>query len=58
MDLTTEAIARQCGYADVAHFSHRFSTIHGMSQSAYRSLSNRSSFVLEQPGVLQLSRLI
>jgi AraC-like DNA-binding protein len=57
-DLTIATIARQCGYSDVAHFSHRFSTTHGMSPSAYRRLSNRSSSVLEQPGMLQLSRLI
>jgi AraC-like DNA-binding protein len=57
-DLTIAAIARQCGYADVAHFSHRFSTIHGMSPSAYRSLENRSSSVLEEPGVLRLSQLV
>jgi AraC family transcriptional regulator len=57
-DLTIAAIARQCGYVDVAHFSHRFSRIHGISPSAYRSPANRSSSVLEQAGVLQLSRLI
>jgi AraC family transcriptional regulator len=57
-DLTIAAIARQCGYADVAHFSHRFSTIHDMSPSAYRTLESRSSSVLEEPGVLRLSRLI
>jgi hypothetical protein len=34
------------------------STIHGMSPSAYRSLENRSSSVLEEPGVLRMSRLI
>jgi AraC-like DNA-binding protein len=48
-DLTIAVVARQCGYADVAHFSHRFSAVHGVSPSAYRSLANRSSSVLEQP---------
>jgi AraC-like DNA-binding protein len=57
-DLTIAAIARQCGYADVPHFSHRFSSIHGISASAYRGLANRSPSVLEHPGVLRLSRLI
>ena len=57
-DLTIAAIARQCGYADVPHFSHRFSSIHGISPSAYRGLANRSPSVLEHPGVLRLSRLI
>jgi AraC-like DNA-binding protein len=57
-DLTIAAIARQCGYADLAHFSHRFSSIHGMPPSRYRTLSTRSPSVLDQPGVLRLSRLV
>jgi AraC-like DNA-binding protein len=57
-DLTIAAIARQCGYADVTHLSHRFSGIHGISPPAYRSLASRSPSVLEQAGVLQLSRLV
>jgi AraC family transcriptional regulator len=57
-DMTIAAVARQCGYADVPHFSHRFSTVHGFSPSAFRTLANRSPSVLEQPGVLRLSRLV
>jgi AraC-like DNA-binding protein len=57
-DLTIATIARQCGYADLAHFSHRFSSIHGMPPSRYRSLATRSASVLDQPGVLRLSRLV
>ncbi|HKX14615.1 MAG TPA: helix-turn-helix domain-containing protein [Propionibacteriaceae bacterium] len=57
-NLTIAAIARQCGYADLAHFSHRFSSIHGMPPSRYRTLSTRSPSVLDQPGVLRLSRLV
>jgi AraC family transcriptional regulator len=57
-DLTIAAIARQCGYADSAHFSHRFSNIHGIPPSQYRILGNTSPSVLDQPGVLQLSRLV
>jgi AraC family transcriptional regulator len=57
-DLTIAAVARQCGYADVPHFSHRFSSIHGISPSAYRGLATRSPSVLEHTGVLRLSRLI
>jgi AraC-like DNA-binding protein len=57
-DLTIAAIARQCGYADVAHFSHRFSSIHGISPSRYRTLGNRAPSVLDQPGVLRLGRLV
>ena len=57
-DLPIASIAHQCGYADLSHFSHRFSGTHGMSPSAYRGLGSRSRSVLEQAGVLQLSRLI
>jgi AraC-like DNA-binding protein len=57
-DLTIAAIAHQCGYADVTHFSHRFSRIHGIPPSRYRNLANHSSSVQDQPGVLRLSRLI
>lgn len=57
-DMTIAAVARQCGYADVPHFSHRFSSIHGISPSAYRGLANPSPSVLEHPGALRLSRLI
>jgi AraC family transcriptional regulator len=34
------------------------SAIHGISPSAYRALENRSSSVLEEPGVLRMSRLV
>ena len=57
-DLPIASIAHLCAYADLSHFSHRFSGTHGMSPSAYRSLGSRSPSVLEQAGVLQLSRLI
>jgi AraC-like DNA-binding protein len=57
-DITVASIARQCGYADVAHFSHRFSRIQGIPPSRYRASGNRAPSVLDQPGVLRLSRLI
>ena len=57
-DLTIAAIARQSGYADVAHFSHRFSSIYGVPPTAYRAAATRAPSVLDHPGVIRLSRLV
>jgi AraC-like DNA-binding protein len=57
-DLTVEAVARQCGYADASHFSHRFAAIHDMPPSAYRAAPGRAPSVLEHPGVRRLDRLL
>ncbi|SCL29722.1 transcriptional regulator, AraC family [Micromonospora rhizosphaerae] len=53
-DLTVDAVARACGFADVSHFSHRFTTIHGMPPSAYPG----NPSVLDHPGVRRLTRLL
>ncbi|SMD24488.1 AraC family transcriptional regulator [Kibdelosporangium aridum] len=55
-DLTAEAIAKQCGFADVSHFSHRFTLVHGVSPSVYRA--HPVSSVLDHPGLRGLNRLI
>jgi len=57
-DLTIAAIAHQCGYADIGHFSHRFSGIYGVPPTGYRAIANRAPSVLEHAGVLRLSRLV
>jgi AraC-like DNA-binding protein len=57
-DLKIAAIARQCGFADVGHFSHRFSGIYGVSPTRYRTAAVRIPSVLDNPGVLRLSRLV
>jgi transcriptional regulator GlxA family with amidase domain len=57
-DLTVEAIAGQCGFADPSHFSHRFGAIHGMSPSGYRSAGRHLPSVLDHPGVRLLRRLV
>ena len=57
-DLTIAAIAHQCGYADVTHFSHRFGGLYGIQPSRYRMVPNQSPSVLDEPGVLRLSRLV
>jgi AraC-like DNA-binding protein len=57
-DLTVEAIAGQCGFADASHFSHRFASIHGASPRVYRAAGRASPSVLDDPGVRRLSHLL
>ena len=57
-DLPVETIARQCGFADLAHFSHRFTSLHGVSPSAYRAVPGGATSVLEHSGVRRLDRLL
>jgi AraC family transcriptional regulator len=57
-DLTVESIARQCGFADLSHLSHRFRAIHALSPRAYRSAGHRVPSVLDEPGVRRLVQLI
>jgi AraC family transcriptional regulator len=56
-DLTLEVVARQCGFADGSHFSHRFTAAYGLPPSAYRRDGVTDS-VLDDPGVRHLARLI
>jgi transcriptional regulator GlxA family with amidase domain len=56
-DLTLEVVARQCGFADGSHFSHRFTQLHGLPPSAYRR-DRVTDSVLDDPGVRRLARLI
>jgi AraC-like DNA-binding protein len=56
-DLPIEVVARQCGFADASHFSHRFTAMHGVSPRAYRTAGGGVS-VLDAPGVRRLVRLI
>ncbi|NKE62092.1 helix-turn-helix domain-containing protein [Lentzea sp. PSKA42] len=53
-DLTVEAVARQCGFADVSHFSHRFRALYDVAPSAYRGVPS----ALDHAGVRRLARLI
>ncbi|HZA79647.1 MAG TPA: AraC family transcriptional regulator [Acidimicrobiales bacterium] len=57
-DLTVEAVAHHCGFADPSHFSHRFTAIHGVSPRAYRAAGTPSPSVLNDPGVRRLSHLL
>ncbi|MBP2330440.1 AraC-like DNA-binding protein [Kibdelosporangium banguiense] len=55
-DLTIDGIARQCGFADVSHFSRRFTLLHGIPPSAYRVFATTS--VLDHPGIRRLNHLV
>jgi AraC family transcriptional regulator len=55
-DLTIDTIARQTGFANVSHFSHRFTAVHGVPPSAYRA--NPAASVLDHPGVRRLNQHI
>jgi AraC family transcriptional regulator len=57
-DLTAQAIAHQCGYADLSHFSHRFTARHGLPPSAYRAQAEHAPSVLDHPGVRRLDGLL
>jgi AraC-like DNA-binding protein len=57
-DLTVQAVARLCGYADLSHFSHRFSAVHGVPPSAYRDADTRAPSVLDHTGARRLIRLM
>jgi AraC-like DNA-binding protein len=57
-DLTADAIASQCGFADGSHFSHRFTTILGLSPLAFREAIGDTRSVLDHASLRRLSRLV
>ena len=57
-DLTVETVARQCGFADLSHFSHRFTALHGVPPSTYRAAGGRAPSLLDDPGVRRLALLV
>ena len=57
-DLTVDAVAHQCGFADVSHFSHRFSKIYGTFPSGYRAVGDQAPSVLDHSGIRRLHRLL
>jgi AraC family transcriptional regulator len=54
-DMTIGAIARECGFADLFHFSHRFTRRYGVSPSTYRSVGTANESALDHPGVRRLA---
>jgi AraC-like DNA-binding protein len=57
-DLSVEAIAHQCGFADASHFSHRFTAVHRVPPRAYRAAGAASPSVLDDPAVRRLAHLL
>jgi AraC family transcriptional regulator len=57
-DMTVGAVARQCGFADLYHFSHRFAQRYGLPPSAYRDARSPSDSVLEHPGTRRLAHAV
>jgi AraC family transcriptional regulator len=54
-NMTMGSVARQCGFADLYHFSHRFARRYGLSPSAYRRRASANESVLDHPGVRRLA---
>lgn len=53
-DLSVDAVATQCGFADLSHFSHRFAARYGVPPSRYTGQTS----VLDHPGLGRLHRLV
>jgi AraC family transcriptional regulator len=54
-DMAISSIANQCGFADLYHFSHRFTLRYGVPPSVYRRVGTRALSVLDHPGVRRLA---
>jgi AraC-like DNA-binding protein len=54
-DMTIGAIARECGFADLYHFSHRFARRYGEPPSEYRDARTPAVSVLDHAGVRRLA---
>jgi AraC-like DNA-binding protein len=57
-DLTVDAIAQHCGFADASHFSHRFSAVYGFPPRAFRSTTGTGSSLLDDAGTRRLAHLL
>jgi AraC family transcriptional regulator len=58
-DMMIASIARQCGFADPFHFSHRFMRHSGVSPSVYRRAAPAPASVLDDhPGVRRLAQAV
>jgi AraC family transcriptional regulator len=55
-DMTIGAIAHECGFADLFHFSHRFNLLYGISPTTYRAAVGPSA--LDHPGVRRLANAL
>ncbi len=57
-DMTISSIARHCGFADLYHFSHRFTRRYGVSPSVYGNEGVSSPSVLDHPGMRRLAHAL
>lgn len=57
-DLTVDVVARQCGFADPSHFSHRFVALHGVPPRVYRTAPASARSVLDDPGMRRFAHLL
>ncbi len=57
-DMTISSIARHCGFADLYHFSHRFTRHHGVPPSVYRNEGAPSLSMLDHPGTRRLAHAV
>lgn len=56
--MTIGSIARQCGFADLYHFSHRFIRLYGMPPSRFRDEGSVASSALDHAGVRRLAHAV
>jgi AraC family transcriptional regulator len=56
-DLTLDVVARQCGFADGSHFSHRFAALYGLPPTEHRR-SGQVPSMLDDPNIRRLAGLI
>lgn len=54
-DMTAGSVGHACGFADLAHFSHRFSRLYEMPPSRYRELGGSAPSMLDHAGVRRLA---
>jgi AraC-like DNA-binding protein len=57
-DMTIGSIAELCGFADLYHFSHRFTRLHGVPPSVYRRGGGADASMLDQPGTRRLANAL
>jgi len=57
-DMTIGSVARNCGFADVYHFSHRFKLRYGIAPSEYRPSRGGGSSALDHPGLRRLASAV
>lgn len=57
-DMTISSIARHCDFADLYHFSHRFTRRYGVPPSVFRAEGGLSMSALDHPGARRLAHAL